>query len=144
MQMFPSRISSVSAWTELSLGLGYMFGKCSPCQVFYGHIFILLSAGPLVGSLLYSVGGFGLPFLVTGTLAILFATILLVNNTLRCYLCISEIVIHFFRFLCQRWNGTQRKDRSCLRTRKMNLIGTAAQVKFWELKSLETSPKDPP
>ena len=39
MQMFPSRISSVSAWTELSLGLGYMFGKCSPCKVFNNIFF---------------------------------------------------------------------------------------------------------
>lgn len=48
MKIYPSKVTTIMSWTEMCFGMGYMLG-------------------PAVGSGLYMVGGFLLPFLVVGT-----------------------------------------------------------------------------
>jgi len=55
MKLFPSKVARIMAWTETFFGLGFMIG-------------------PALGSLLYGVGGFGLPFFTVGGLAFCVAT----------------------------------------------------------------------
>jgi len=54
MVMYPSKVSTVMSWTEMLFGFGYMIG-------------------PALGSALYSIGGFPLPFLSVGTFGLLVA-----------------------------------------------------------------------
>ncbi|TRY80723.1 hypothetical protein TCAL_12990 [Tigriopus californicus] len=58
MTLIPGSESSITAWTEMCLGLGYMIG-------------------PVLGSLLYESGGFGLPFYIVGGIIIVLAFALL-------------------------------------------------------------------
>lgn len=48
MKLFPNHISSIIAWTEMIFGFGYMIS-------------------PAIGSALYQIGGFLLPYLVVGS-----------------------------------------------------------------------------
>ncbi|XP_059097668.1 MFS-type transporter SLC18B1-like [Tigriopus californicus] len=63
MTLIPGHESSITAWTEMFLGFGYMFG-------------------PVLGSLLFEVGGFALPYYVVGgiVLVLAFALLLIVPN----------------------------------------------------------------
>ena len=81
MQLFPSRESSITAWTEMCLGLGYMLGTqlMSKSSLYFYPSICGFHTGPSIGSLFYSVGGFGLPFFVVGTLGIILAVALLVK-----------------------------------------------------------------
>lgn len=66
MAMFPSKTSSVIAWTETFGGIGYLIG-------------------PAVGSLLFSVGGFELPFWTVGaavTILIILSFLLVPTNAI--------------------------------------------------------------
>merc|ERR1719362_1681602 len=47
MKLFPNKVSQIMSWTEMLFGLGYMLG-------------------PALGSVLYQVGGFLLPFMCVG------------------------------------------------------------------------------
>ena len=57
LQMFPDKVAKTMALTETSFGLGLMIG-------------------PALGSLLFEVGGFKLPFFVVGGFACVVALIL--------------------------------------------------------------------
>ncbi len=54
MKLFPSKVTTIMSWTEMFFGLGFMLG-------------------PALGSALYSIGGFQLPFLVVGSVAFVVA-----------------------------------------------------------------------
>ena len=57
------------SWTETLFGFGYMIGKKSKIQKTSLDIDkknICFNLGPAVGSALYELGGFTLPFLVVG------------------------------------------------------------------------------
>ncbi|TRY80689.1 hypothetical protein TCAL_09016 [Tigriopus californicus] len=57
MKMWPNKVASIMSWTELCFGLGY-------------------TVGPAIGSFLYSVGGFLLPFEITGGIGLLIAILI--------------------------------------------------------------------
>lgn len=57
MKIWPDKVASIMSWTELFFGLGY-------------------TIGPAVGSFLYSVGGFLLPFEVTGGIGLVIAVLI--------------------------------------------------------------------
>ena len=54
MTMYPDDVVKVMSWTETTFGLGY-------------------SLGPAVGVFIYDFGGFKLPFIVVGLVALLLA-----------------------------------------------------------------------
>jgi len=58
MQLFPTKVARIMAWTETFFGLGFMIG-------------------PALGSLLYGLGGFQLPFFMVGGAALAVATAML-------------------------------------------------------------------
>ena len=69
MKLFPSKVTTVMSWTETLFGFGYMIGKKSKIQKTSLDIDkknICFNLGPAVGSALYQLGGFTLPFLVVG------------------------------------------------------------------------------
>ena len=59
MNLYPDRIGAIISWSETVLGIGY-------------------SVGPVIGGFFYDIGGFHLPFLVIGILAILFSIVTVV------------------------------------------------------------------
>ena len=59
IQLYPERVVAISAWCGSASGIGY-------------------SVGPVIGGFLYDIGGFYLPFMVIGILAIIFSLITLV------------------------------------------------------------------
>ncbi|TRY80377.1 hypothetical protein TCAL_13778 [Tigriopus californicus] len=59
MTLFPGFESSIPAWTEMCFGLGY-------------------TIGPVLGSVLFEVGGFGLPFFIMGGIVLFLALVLFV------------------------------------------------------------------
>lgn len=66
MAMFPTKTSSIISWTETFAGIGYL-------------------VGPAVGSWLFEVGGFKLPFWIVGgsTILIIIITFLVVPDVNR-------------------------------------------------------------
>ena len=60
ISLFPNHVSKVVAASELFYGIGYMLG-------------------PAIGAVLYSAGGFVLPFEITGGIAILVSILMLVT-----------------------------------------------------------------
>ena len=54
MILYPDNVVKVMSWTETTFGLGY-------------------SLGPAVGVFIYDLGGFKLPFIVVGLVALLLA-----------------------------------------------------------------------
>ena len=57
MKLYPDKAATIISWTETALGLGY-------------------SLGPAIGGALYDLGGFKLPFITVGSIAIVIATAL--------------------------------------------------------------------
>lgn len=58
MKLYPDKIASILAWTEMAFGLGY-------------------SLGPAIGGALSDVGGFKFPFLLIGSIAFIIAVALI-------------------------------------------------------------------
>ena len=54
MKLFPDKVATIMSWTEMAFGLGY-------------------SLGPAVGGVFYDLGGFKLPFIVVGFIALMVA-----------------------------------------------------------------------
>ena len=69
MKIFPKKVSTIMSWSEMLFGLGYMLGTLKNVllttflQISRYLIFFL---GPALGSYLYEIGGFLLPFEVVG------------------------------------------------------------------------------
>ena len=59
IQLYPERVVAISAWCGMGSGIGYC-------------------VAPVIGGFLYDIGGFYLPFMVIGLLAIIFSFITLV------------------------------------------------------------------
>ena len=59
INLYPERIGTIISWNEAILGIGY-------------------SIGPVIGGFFYDIGGFHLPFLVIGILAILLSIVTVV------------------------------------------------------------------
>ena len=59
MTAFPTRMTTMMAWTEMSFGIGSCFG-------------------PSLGAFLYDIGGFGFPFWTVGTLAFVQSLLLII------------------------------------------------------------------
>jgi MFS family permease len=73
MKLFPNKVSTILSWTEMFFGLGYMLGQCIIIYVYFlFHMFSF--SGPALGSLLYNIGGFKLPFFVVGSIGLIVAT----------------------------------------------------------------------
>lgn len=69
MKLFPSKVSTIMAWTEMLFGLGYMLGipLAIPTLLILKKLITYVGTlGPTLGSALYQAGGFLLPFLVVG------------------------------------------------------------------------------
>ena len=60
MKIFPNKAAQIMSWTQTAFGLGYM-------------------VGPGVGTYLYAIGGFKLPFVVIPSLSIVFSLLLAVS-----------------------------------------------------------------
>ena len=58
MTLYPDDVVKIMSWTETTFGLGY-------------------SLGPAVGVLIYDLGGFKLPFIVVGVVALILAIALI-------------------------------------------------------------------
>ena len=58
MTLYPDDVVKIMSWTETTFGLGY-------------------SLGPAVGVLIYDLGGFKLPFIVVGLVALVLAVALI-------------------------------------------------------------------
>ena len=54
IQLYPDKVGAITSWSGTVLGIGY-------------------SVGPVIGGFLYDIGGFYLPFMVIGILAIIFS-----------------------------------------------------------------------
>ncbi len=58
LKLFPTKVATVISWSEMFFGLGLMMG-------------------PALGAALFSAGGFKLPFLVVGSIAVVIALTLI-------------------------------------------------------------------
>ena len=58
MKLYPDKVATIMSWTEMAFGLGY-------------------SLGPAVGGAFYDLGGFKLPFITVGSIAVVVAIALI-------------------------------------------------------------------
>ena len=58
MKLYPDKVATIMSWTEMAFGLGY-------------------SIGPAIGGALYDLGGFKLPFITVGSIALVMAIALI-------------------------------------------------------------------
>ena len=80
IKLFPDKVATLMSFTEMCTGLGYMLGMTKFDQSFTA-IYSLETQkknnrnfiGPAVGSFLYEIGGFVLPFEIMGGLCLLAA-----------------------------------------------------------------------
>ena len=54
MKLYPDKVATIMSWTEMAFGLGY-------------------SLGPAIGGVFYDLGGFKLPFITVGSIALVIA-----------------------------------------------------------------------
>ena len=68
MKLYPDKVATIMSWTKMAFGLGY-------------------SLGPAIGGALYEVGGFKLPFITVGSIALVMAItlIFLIPGLIRCF-----------------------------------------------------------
>ena len=69
MKLYPDKVATIMSWTEMAFGLGY-------------------TIGPAIGGAFYEIGGFKLPFITVGSIALVvaIALIFLIPGLTKCYM----------------------------------------------------------
>ncbi len=78
MKLYPDKVSTIMSWTEMAFGFGYTIGALKAHENYWKDQSCNTSvSGPAMGGVLYVAGGFKLPFIVVGVVALFFAVCLI-------------------------------------------------------------------
>ena len=80
MKLYPDKVATIMSWTEMAFGLGY-------------------SLGPAIGGVFYDLGGFKLPFITVGSIALVIAIglIFLIPGIFRCLDLYQNVIVSHFK-----------------------------------------------
>ena len=113
MGLFPGKDSTVFATSETLISLGYSLGMV--CEIIIHSIkkkYCFEFQGPAIGSGLYTVGGFSLPFFVLGS----------------CILVLTVVTLSLLK--CQKNNESCSNPQSVGNDRSNNVVGPDKEITF--------------